>query len=80
MLNAAQRSSMKALNAHMSLTESSAYRSKLLQLSPGSFLMDSVYYTMADTPHIISNFALVARFAAAELRSMAGVRPVATGI
>ena len=43
---------MTALNAHVSLSESSMYRSKLLELPPGSFLMDNVYFTTTGTPLI----------------------------
>ena len=62
MLNAAQCRSMKALNAHAFVTDSSVHRSKSLQSPPGSFLLDSVYYTTTDTPHITSHFTPVACF------------------
>ena len=62
MLNAAQCSSMKALNAHVVLTESSVCRFKSLKSPPGCFLVDPVHYTTTDMPHGTSHFTVVTRF------------------
>ena len=74
---------MTALNAHVSLSESSMYRSRLLQSPPESFLVDSMYFTTTDTPQALLSWLVFLRFVlffAVELRSTVGGRLVAMGI
>ena len=53
---------MTALNAHVSLTESSVYRFKLLKSPPGSFLVGSVYFTTTYMPHTSLSWLVFLRF------------------